>query len=160
MADWTKKITKAVGGDIAADEQLEDGLFLNPSGTTTGLMARQMGGLVGAAIAGKVQKNRSEASELVTDSGLAAEWPEHPVVVGLTGRRMILWSHSQMSGKPKEKVGEIPLEQVARFDVEKNKATYAATIHFSDGTAKVLEAPKIQNKPERFAASFARLTGR
>ena len=83
-----------------------------------------------------------------------------PVVVGLTARRMLLWSHSQMSGKPKELIAEIPLERVASFSVEKKKATFDTTITFTDGSGILLEAPKIANKPERFAASFSRLTGR
>jgi hypothetical protein len=160
MADWTKKITKAVGGDLAADEHLEDGVFLNPSGTTSGMMGRQAGGLIGAAVAAKMQKNKTATSTLVTDAGLAADWLSKPVVVGLTGRRMLLWSHSQMSGKPKELIGEIPLENVASFSVEKKKATFDTTITFTDGSGILLEAPKIANKPERFAASFSRVTGR
>ena len=160
MADWTKKIMKSVGGDLAADEQLEDGVFLNPAGTTSGMIGRQAGGLIGAAVASKMQKNKAEASTLATDTGIAAEWPEKPVVVGLTGRRLLLWSHSQMSGKPKELIGEIDLDRVAGIDVEKKKATFDTTIRFTDGSGIQLEAPKIANKPERFAQSFSRVTGR
>ena len=160
MADWTKKIMKTVGSDLAADEQLEDGMFLNPAGTTSGMVGRQAGGLIGAAVAGKMQKNKAAASTLVSDTGIAETWPKHPVVVGLTGRRMLMWSHSQMRGKPKELIGEIPLEQIAGIDIEKKKATFDATLRFTDGSGILLEAPKIANKPERFAETFSRLTGR
>ena len=135
-------------------------MFLNPAGTTAGIMGRQTGGLIGAAVAGRMQENKAAASTLVSDSGLAETWPSQPVVVGLTARRMLLWSHSQMRGKPKELIGEIPLGQIAGIDIEKKKATFDATLRFTDGSGILLEAPKVTNKPERFAATFSRLTGR
>ena len=160
MADWTKKIMKAVGSDLAADEQLEDGMFVNPGGTTGRMMGRELGGLAGAVIANKMQAKREETAEHPSDTGTAASWPRQALVLGLTGKRMIMWSHSQMSGKPKEFVGEVPLEQIAGIDVEKNKATFAVSFLFTDGSGIVAEAPKVANKPERFAETFHRITGR
>jgi len=160
MADWTKKIMKAVGGDLAADEQLEDGMFVNPAGTTAGMLGVQAGGVIGAAIATKAQMGKDATSTIVSNAGRATGWPAKPVVVGLTSRRMILWSHGQMSGKPKEFIGDIPLSEIAGIDVDKHRATFSVTVRFTDGGGVELEAPKIANKPERFAATFTRLTGR
>lgn len=159
MVDWVKKIRKSVGADIAADEQVEAGMFVQPAGTTNGMMSRQLGGIVGAAIANTLSSVKGESQELSRDTGLAADVEAQPLVLGLTSRRLLMWSHSTMSGKPKELKTAIPLDRVAAVEMEKNKMSTAVVIAFDDGSGLTVEAPKMQ-KPDEFLQAFRRLTGR
>ena len=156
--DWAKKITKAVGGDLAADEQVEAGLFLQPGGTTGRMMGASLGGVVGAAVAGAAQRKREDSATAVLDEGLAAGFPKERIVLGLTSRQMYVWGHSSLSGKPKGLKMTMPLGDVARVDVDKGKLSSSVTIHFTDGSGAVFEAPKLTD-PEGFAAALSRLKG-
>jgi hypothetical protein len=156
VVDWAKKIQKSVGGDLQADEQVEAGLFVQPTGTTSGMM---IGGLVGAVAANKVGNKKGETAELSRDTGLAAEIPNERLVLGLTGRRLLVWGHAAMSGKPKGMKSAVPLERVVRIQAETGKLTHRMVIGFDDGSGLVVEAPKM-GKPDEFVAAFGRLTGR
>lgn len=150
MANWTKKLTKAAAADLEPGEEVRSALFLQPAGTTTRLVARGLAGVVGAAIASR--SGGGGGSDLVTDAGIAASLPDQPVVVGLTGRRVLVFGHSSLSGKPKGLLLALGLDQLARVDTEPQKATWAVVLHFADGTASVREAPRLGNDPQEFAA--------
>ena len=152
MANWVKKINKAVGSDIAAGETLLEGVILQPSGMMGGLMAKSLGGLVGSAVRAAVRTDDSGA--LVTDAGIAAGFPNDTLILGLTDRRVLGWSHSSMTGKPKELKVAIPRSDLADLQVEKKTATYTVVLVFSDGTAKVYEAPRVNNTTDQFVAAF------
>lgn len=155
MIDWVKKITKAVGDDLEPGEQLQVGVLLQPSGTTMRMAAVQGGGLIGAAIAAKVSK--TDTAELRDDVGTAATLPAgQALVVGVTDRRVAVWSHGKLSGKPKDFVTSIPFEAIAGVDIEKRKATYAVTLVFSDGTGRLFESPRMGTDPEALAAALNR----
>jgi hypothetical protein len=159
VVDWAKKIRKAVGDDLDADEQVEAGLFVQPAGTTSGMMGSQLGGLVGAVIADELGSARGDGIELSRDTGLAADVPSERLVLGLSGRRMLIWGHSTMSGKPKGLKTAIPLNRVQGIAMEKGKLTHRVVFAFDDGSGFAVEAPKV-GKPDDFLAAFDRLTGR
>ncbi len=159
MVDWAKKIARSVGQDIQADEQVEAGLFVQPSGLTAGMMGSQLGGLVGALMVDKLGGEKLDAEHIVTDEGIAATIPKRqPLVLGLTGRRLLVWGHGKMSGKPKGLLVEMPLDQVAGIQMEKQKLTHATAVVFGDGTGVFFEAPRI-GKPDDFLETFNRLKG-
>jgi hypothetical protein len=153
MADWTKKISKVAGDDLEPGETVIEGVFLQPSGTTGASVARGVGGLVGSAIASKLKSDTSEA--LVSDRGIAATMPAAATVLGLTDRRVLVYGHATLSGKPKELKLSIPRADLASVEVEKQKATYRFVLHFADGSASAYEAPRMSNDPEAFAAAVA-----
>ena len=159
MVDWAKKICKAVGDDLDADEQVEAGLFVQPAGTTSGMMGSQIGGLVGAVLVDKLGGSRGDGVELSRDTGLAGEIPSERLVLGLSGRRMLVWGHSTMSGKPKGLKATMPLDRVQGMAMEKGKLAHRVVIAFDDGSGFVVEAPKV-GKPDDFLGAFERLTGR
>lgn len=159
MVDWAKKIRKAVGGDIEADEQVEAGVFVQPAGTTRGMMGSQLGGVVGAVIADKLGGAKDEPVELSRETGVAADIPDKRLVLGLTSRRLLVWGHSTMSGKPKGLEAAIPLDRVLAVEAEKGKLAHRLVVAFDDGSGIQVEAPKV-GKPDDFVAAFARLTGR
>ena len=156
--DWAKKITKAVGSDLGADEQVEAGLFLQPGGTTGQMMGASLGGVVGMAVANARQKKREAGATAVMDQGTAATLPKERIVLGLTSRQMYVWGHSSLSGKPKGLKMTLPLGEVASVDVARGKLSSSVVVHFSDGSAAGFEAPKLTD-PEGFRDTLARLKG-
>lgn len=152
MANWVKKITKAVGNDIGPTERLLEGVILQPSGMMGGLMARSLGGLVGSAVGAALRTDAN--GKLITDQGIAAGFPDDTLILGLTDQRLLGWSWSKMSGKPKNLVVSIPRADLLDVEIEKKTATYTFVMVFSDGTAKAYESPKMNNSTEEFVAAF------
>ncbi len=148
MANWTKKLGKVASDELEAGEELRSAVFLQPAGTTTKMVARGVGGVVGGALAAR---SGGTATELVTDSGRAATMPDAATVLGLTDRRLLVYGHSSLSGKPKGLKLTMPVDDLAGVDVEKQKATFKFVIHFVDGSASVYEAPRVSNDPAGFA---------
>lgn len=87
---------------------------------------------------------RRRAENAVGDAnGLASTFPGRNVVLGLTDTRLVVFSHSTLSGKPKELLVEYPLEDLAAIDMHAAKALHKKTrLFFVDGSAVDLEAPK------------------
>lgn len=160
MVNWAKKITKAVGEDIAIDEQVEAGVFVQPAGSARSIMSMQLGGVIGQVIADKLGSAAGGGEyEFVTDQGIAARIPtDEALVFGLTSRRLLVWGHSRMSGKPKGFKAEVPLSRVAGIEAEKQKLAHKMVILFNDGSGTLVEAPNL-GKPEGFLATFHRLRG-
>jgi hypothetical protein len=152
MASWTKKISKVA--PLEPGERLVEGVLLQPSGTTGQMVAKGVGGMIGKAVASKL--GGGTATELVTDSGIAATMPTtKTTVLGLTDRRLLVFGHGSLSGKPKDLELAIPTDDLVSVDVEKQKATYRFVLHFADGTSSIYEAPRLANDPEAFAAAVA-----
>ena len=153
MASWEQKIMKSVGGDLQAGEQLLAGLIAQPAGMMRGMMSRQLGGLIGAAIAARMG-NGDEA--LVSDRGIAAQFTDGPLVLGVTDQRLIAWTWAKLTGKPKDLHGSIPRDQVVDVQTDKKTSTHALVILFSDGTGRLYEVPKIGTDVDAFVAALAR----
>ncbi len=153
MATWKKKIEKSVGGDIEAGEVLIEGMLLQPSGLVKTMTAKSVGGLAGAAIASQMGRSAEDAA--APRHGTAAGFPDGPVVIGLTDRRLVAWSWAKLTGKPKAFLTALPLADVAPIDVEKQAATHRVTLTFADGSSKVFEAPKLANQAPELAQAFA-----
>ncbi|NND73552.1 MAG: hypothetical protein HKN44_00955 [Ilumatobacter sp.] len=152
MATWEKKIRSGGGNDLQPGETLVGGVLLNPPGTTGKMLARGSGGLLGAVLHDKFGTD-GEAAEFVSDSGVAAQIPDEPVWFAVTPTRVLVWGHSTMSGKPKGLKLTLGRHDLERVEVEKLRTTYATVLHFSDGTARIFEAPKMMNDPVGFAAA-------
>lgn len=152
MANWVKKIEKAVGGDLQPGEQVRAGVVVQPVGTAKKAMARGVGGLAGAAIASRMGKGGEDAGEAT--SGIADEFPESQLVLGITSTRLAVWGHSTMSGKPTGLKLSIPLGDVLGIETEPGKVTHRVTIRFADGSAAVFEAGRVGNDVEEFAAAI------
>lgn len=160
MANWTKKLGKAAAGDLEAGERIAVALFLQPAGTTARSIGHGLGGAVGAAIASRSGDAESR-DELVTDRGLAAAMPATATVVGITDRRLLVYGHSSLSGKPKQLRLALPLTDLAGVDVTQRKASHEVVLRFADETAAIYEAPRVGNDVETFGATaLARATAR
>jgi hypothetical protein len=153
MVNWPKKIMKSVGDDLNPDEQLEAALFLQPAGMTKKLaVGGAIGGAIGAAVAGAMTKEGDGPAA----GSIADGFPNPPVVLGLTSNRLLVWKHSQLSGKPKELLGTIETASLSGVTVEKGRLARPVTISFADGSALRAEAPK-GTDPEGFKDAVTRL---
>ena len=112
------------------------------------MLARQLGGVVGSAIAGKP----GEAIE--AGGGLAERFPDGQLFLVLTDRRLFLASVSSLTGKPKEVVAQWDLAEVVDIQTEKGRLASPLTIVFSDGTAAQVEAARGTN-PGSVAEAFS-----
>jgi hypothetical protein len=159
VASYLKKLAKHCSEHLAADEQFEGALFARPAGTISRSVGFGAAGLAGAVVSERAAKKRREGHEGATDEGSAAAFPAGDVALGLTHRRMLVFKHSQVSGKPKEMLAEYPLDQVAGMSQEKRKLHRSFHLHFVDGSLVDLDVVKMA-KPEEFIDAFGRLTGR
>lgn len=158
MVDWKKKIEKNCAGDLQVDEQLEAGLFVQPAGGTARVVGMQLGGVVGVAAVARSQKKKQAAAEIHTDTGIGAQLGGNRHVLGLTAKRLLVWGHSQLSGKPKELELAIPLDDLVSISHEKGKLTTKMIFEFSDGSGAIVEAPKLTD-PDTFIEAYRRLAG-
>ena len=136
MVDTAKKIDKArekLG--IPDDEEILAACMANPRGTV-GAMA--LGGLAGAAIRSKVDKNAAAAA----DGGLAATWPGGRNMLAITSKRLVLCKMNTMSGKPTEVSASWPHGDIALIQVEKAKTAYPFSVVFDDGSVAQGEGAK------------------
>ncbi|MCP3992248.1 MAG: hypothetical protein GY724_24475 [Actinomycetia bacterium] len=143
MPNWAKNINKKCGDQIGG-ETATAGAFLHPAGTVAKTAALgALGGIAGVTVGEKLAKRRRAENEGEEESGLASSFPSQNVVLGLTETRLVVFSHSTLSGKPKELLAEYRLHDVAAIDMHQKKALHKKTrIFFADGSAVDLDAPK------------------
>ena len=154
MADWTKKTSKALKGDLQPGETVDRAVFLQPRGTMGKAVGRGVGGLVGKALADKTGNGPDESLE--SDSGIAAQVGEAPLVLAITNQRLLVMGYSSLSGKPKDLKASFSRTDLVDVQTVKQKASHHFVACFSDGTAREYEAPKLANDPEAFAAAINR----
>jgi hypothetical protein len=126
---------------LEAGEQFLGGVRVNQKGMTTGAA---LGGLVGAAVAHRAAKGQREAQRA---AGLPALTQ---MAFGLTDRRVLIFSRSAMSGKPKAFVAALALDDVVGIDFEPAMLLPKLSISFHDGNVARFEAVRI-DEPEAFA---------
>lgn len=154
--DWAKKIEKSRGEDLYPGEEVEAATFVQKGGTMGRTIGWGAGGVVGAVVADKMARTREEQA---TEAGAAGKLPTDAAVLGVSRQRLLVFSHSRLSGKPKEMVLAVPLGDVAAITVEQKKISYALRVEFADGSAAAYEAVKLA-KPVEFGETFNRLKGR
>ncbi len=140
-----KKVEKAAG-KLGIDEPVAAACTTNPAGTMKKMLSRELGGVLGSAIAGS---NATADPE----TGMASQFPNGQHFLVLTDERLIITSVSLMSGKPKEIVAEWPRDQVVAIQVEKGRMAAPLTVAFADGTAVQVEGAK-GTDPGSVAAAF------
>ncbi|HVL63608.1 MAG TPA: PH domain-containing protein, partial [Actinomycetota bacterium] len=81
--------------------------------------------------------------------------PKGNAAVGLTNRRLMFFNYSAL-GKPKDLVGEIPLEQIVSVEQGQKKIMHNVRFGFSDGSAVEVECAKME-KVGDFVSTFQRV---
>ena len=154
MANWVKRISKHCSGDLQPGENVVAGVVLQKPGTTKRMaIGGGIGGAVGAAVASKMG-NKGDGST-ASDSGTAADFPDGPIILGVTPLRVLVFRQSGMSGKPNELVGTLPRGGIASVEVGSGKVAKDVRLVFDDGTEKMFETPGMDKSIEAFAAEFA-----
>ena len=144
MAKITKVLQKLTAAHLSDGETLMIGLRVNLKGTALGVgLSAGIGGVLGAVAASKTMENGIKQAE---EAGIPFT---QQMALGLTERRIILWSRSQMSGKPKQIIGEIPLSAINDVTFEKGKIGDQIELQFSENRNLQLESIKI-DKGENF----------
>ena len=134
MPDFVKKINKSCSDSLENGESVEAALFVQPAGTSGGMMGRELGGVVGGVIAAK--RSEKATADLKDDEGLAATLPKKALVFGLTSSgRTLVFGHSKLSGNPKGLETVIASADIASVDVERRKIAHSVLFTFKDGSS-------------------------
>ncbi len=156
MLNPVKKVRKAVAGDLHPGEDIVAATLVQPAGEMVRQIGRGVGGIAGDLVAGKGAKQRAAALDGADQAGIAATLPSgQPLWLGLTPQRVLVWSHSQLKGKPKELQAELRRDQIAGVEVEKKKTVYAMVVRFSDGSALDFDVPKVGGDAPGFQEALA-----
>lgn len=140
LVNVKKKVEKARDKlGLQPGEEVLGGCTTNPKGNMKRLMAWQLGGAIGAAIAARGN------GDAPADGGIAARFPSAQSFVCLTDQRLVVTSVALMSGSPKELTAEFSKAEVAAIEVDGGVAAMPITIAFSDGTAVQVEGARMSN---------------
>lgn len=146
-----KKIEKAADKiGIENGETVLAACTTNPKGTMTRMVAKELGGILAAVAADGRQSNTPSGQ------GLADRFPAGQHYLVLTDRRLLVYSVSAMSGKPKELKAEWSRDELAGIATEPGKLAIPMSIAFADGTAIQIEAARGTNAeslPEALTAA-------
>ncbi len=165
MIDFGKKIAKHCGDDLESGETVIAGTFVQPPGAIRQQVAYgAIGGVVGMVVGEKMAKKRaeenpSEGIETGDGAGIDIDIPPGKAVLGITDRRLLVFGHSAMSGRPKGLNASIPLDQVRDIVHESGKLTGKLLVSFADGTTVDFDVVKTA-KPGPFVDAFHATTGR
>jgi hypothetical protein len=145
VSGYADKLQGKAAEVMEPGERLLGAIRTMPRGTTMGV---GIGGAVGAVVADR-QAKKAHAQQ--DEGSTAANWPPVRSAVGLTDRRLLIFNYTAM-GKPKDLVGQFPLDQVASLDVDKG-LTNKVRFNFTDGSAAQVECAKLE-KVGDFESAF------
>jgi len=149
MGGYADKIQKSAGGVLRPGEQVISAIRTQPSGTA---IATGVGGLVGAAVAGKkASKAQAEAGE----GSMAQNWGTGRFAVAMTGQRMLTFNYTAL-GKPKDLTSEHPIADIASVEQTPKKLTQGVRFGFADGSSVEVECAKLE-KVGDFVTAFQSL---
>jgi hypothetical protein len=145
MAGYADKLQGKAAEVMEPGERLLGAIRTMPRGTTMGI---GIGGAVGAVVADR-QAKKAQAQQ--AEGSAAKEWPAVRSAVGLTDRRLLIFDYT-FTGKPKDLIGQFPLDKIASLDIEKG-LTNKVRFTFTDGSAAQLECAKLE-KVGDFESAF------
>ena len=119
-ATWAVKLDQAAHDVLEIGEHVLAALFVLPTATSctaSALAARHDGDAIAAAM------------------------PATASVLGLTERRLLVYGHSSLSGKPVGLKLSLPSCELRRLDIEERPATCRFVFRFGDGSRATYEAP-------------------
>ena len=139
MGDYPAKLTKTAADHLESGESFVAGAKCVPAG---GIKRRAMGGgfgAIGAAVA--------SASRPAGHSIAGADLPSS-FAIGLTQRRLFVFSVSTMSGRTSKVHTIVPIEQISAVTGEGSRTVGISqlnvTILFVDGSQLQLEVPRVE----------------
>ena len=147
MKMWVKKMNKHGMHLLQAGENVETAVPSQSAGSMNGNVARQVGGLVGAAVHAAMSKKQDES--VATAPGIADTMPDGDAVYVVTDQRLAAITYTVLGGKPDELVGSYSYDQISGVESAKGRLASAVTLTFTDGSIGTFEVPRM-GKPEKF----------
>ena len=144
-------MTDLAGPELKSGERALGAVRVHPRGHAKLMGAAAVGGLVGMAIAKKLNKNQPDALEAV---GFPTA---RQMALGLTNKRILVWECSSWSGKPKKLLGAMPVEAVRGVDHAPATMGDHLTLQLADGGTIEFEAAKLDKAATFVAALQARI---
>ena len=147
VADVVQRLTMLASEQLAPGETVVAGARCSPRGSTKRrTMGAGLGGLVGALAA---SKGAGSAGHVLYGEALP-----HDIALGLTDRRILIYSVSSLSGKTTKVLREIPLAHVGGIEHDEGRFLGRKIIRFSlcfsDGSRLELESPSGAKDTEAF----------
>lgn len=137
MAGYADKLQKKAEENLNPGERLIAAVRTQPRGSTVGAA----GGIVGEVLS----RRQTSKAHVEAGAGSQAEsWPKVNSAVGLTDQRLLLYDYTVM-GKPKDLIGEFPLDQLTAVELEKKKlGANLLRFVFADGSGTEVECAKLE----------------
>jgi hypothetical protein len=136
MAGYADKLQERAGELLRQGERLLAAIRTKPRGSTVGAA----GGLIGEALSHRA----ASKSGVEAGAGSQAEtWPRENSAVGMTDQRILIFNYTAM-GKPKDLIGEFPLDQVTSVEQEKKLTANVIRFVFADGSGAEVECAKLE----------------
>lgn len=148
-----KKIEKKAEG-LGITEPVLAACTTNPSGTMTRMLAKELGGVAGAAIASRKSGDGASDAPADPETGAASRFPTGKHFLVLTEQRLLLTGVSTWTGSPTEIIAEWPRAEVQGIDVESGRLADQLSIAFVDGTGVQVEGAK-GTDPGSLARAFS-----
>lgn len=149
LVNVKKKVEKA--GEklgLRPGELVIAGCTTNPKGTIKHMVAREVGGLAGAALAG-----RNATSDAPTQGTMGSRFPSGQRFLVLTDQRVFTCSLSALTGAPKTIDAEWGRGDIVSLTVEKGRMSSPLTMTFADGSAIEVEGA-MGSDPASLAEAF------
>jgi hypothetical protein len=153
VANWVERVEKHGAADINVDEQIVAAMPMQIPGTAK---RQAIGGVFGAAAV--MAATRRSMPSTVSPGTTAAGFPAPPVVVAVAGRRLLVWKMSEVTARPKELVGILPMKSISSVEIGKGRLAKQVRFVFADGSVYEAETPTAAH-PEAFAEAVARIVG-
>ncbi len=151
MADYTEKLTAAACNQLEPGETFEAGTFCVPKGGIRRQALFTSFGALGAAVGTTKSAPQSHAVG-------GAKLPKQ-LVLGVTDRRLFIFTVTAMAGRPNKVHTIVPLTQVTAVGSGKGRSVgikhLDLEITFVDGSGLYVEVPRVKvSDGQRFAAAL------
>ncbi|NNC80016.1 MAG: hypothetical protein HKN94_07675 [Acidimicrobiales bacterium] len=149
LVNVVKKVEKARDKlGLQPGEVVIAGCTTNPSGTMKKMLAKELGGVLGSAVA-----SRGGGTDVEPENSMASQFPSGQHFLVLTNTRLFCTNVGAFSGNPKEIVQEWPRHAVVGLAADSGRMAVPLTLAFSDGTAVQVEGAKGSN-PNSIVEAF------
>ncbi|MDX2361393.1 MAG: hypothetical protein QNK23_11350 [Crocinitomicaceae bacterium] len=148
MRKITQRLIKMSASDLDEGEEILVGVRVNLKGTAIGFGFSSLGSVIGMEVGNQIME---DGQEQVKDAQIPFK---QQMAFGLTQKRLIIWSRSSFSGRPKDIIGEMNRSDIQSIRCEEGGMTgdvFVMTL--TNGKSVEFEAVKI-DKGEEFAGLF------
>ncbi|MDP6634468.1 MAG: hypothetical protein QGG42_06200 [Phycisphaerae bacterium] len=145
MKKITRTLIKLSAGHLQPEEELLAGLRVNLKGTALGIgLSAGAAGFTGLALGSKIMNEGRQQAE---DSGIPFS---QQMALGLSNQRIIVWSRSAFSGRPKKILGQILLSEINQITFEPGALGDKLKLELQQDKILELESVKV-DKGQDFA---------